>query len=350
MTFHEYQQSLGGKSYLYANASNGFKDVLDYLRAQSSIKHPKVILPSYVPAKLFRTALAAECSVEFYEVFDKVTFDLAEVEKLIDENTLAVFHVHYFGFPHQTREMRELTRAKSVHLIEDCALTIGASDKGITLGTIGDFSIFSMRKMFLFAEGGFIRHAPEFSNFQPHYEWRVNNCFSMQKYVRQRGKYLYMRLTYGADPLGVIVPDPTGYMDWSTPKQTLHIKQMSQFSTWRLNYANIEKVAKQRRENYAYVSERFPRSANLRPIHDELQDGWVPYSFPLLVNSGRRDEIRSNLLRNGTLSGAGWPESPYVKEQARAKALSSKLLEVPIHQALTRHQIDRSLAILEKYR
>lgn len=348
MTFQQYLQSLGGSSYLYANASNAMKDVLVYLAQKRNITSPKIILPAYLPAKLYRTALAAGFDVKFYEVFDKCVFDLGEVERLVDDKTVAVFHVHYFGFPHRVREMEALTRRRNISLIEDCALSIGATHEGKMLGTYGDFAVFSMRKMLLYSEGGLLRLGDQFGDFRPNYEWRVRSCFSLQKYIGQRAKYVYVRLTGGADPLHIVRPDPVGYMDWSMPKQTLHVKMLSAFTEWRLRFVDVQKVVQKRRENFNYVRERFPSSAALEPLHSDLPEGCTPYSFPFLVKNGKRDILRQELFDNGTLSGAGWPESPFNDQYKRTKELSQRLLELPIHQALTRQQIDRSLRVIER--
>ncbi len=348
MTFNEYQRSLGGSSYLYANASNAMKDLLDYIARRSETKTPNIVLPAYIPAKLYRTALAAGFEVKFYEVFGKCTFDLKQVEGLIDGNTLAVFYVHYFGFPNQIRELSALTKQKGVYLIEDCALSVAAEHEGKKLGNYGDFALFSMRKMFLYSEGGFLRLDEQFSDFRPNYEWRVKSCFSVQKYVKQRAKYMYVRLTGGKDPLHVVKPDPTGYMDWSTPKQTLNVKMLSAFTENRLKYVNLEKVVRKRRENYQYVHERFPAMPHLELVNKTLPDGCTPYSLPFLVHNGKRNELRDGLLHSGTMCGAGWPEAPFADGLPKTKELSGKLLEIPIHQALTRQQLDHSLRTLEK--
>lgn len=350
MTFHEYVNALGGSAYLYANASNALKDLLDYLVKRSGVAAPNIVLPSYIPAKLYRTALAAGLEVKFLEVHDACIFDMAELERLIDAKTIAVFHVHYFGIPYKIHEARELTKKRNVLLIEDCALTIGSQCNGKELGTIGDFATFSMRKMFMYSEGGLLRLSEPYSDFRPHYEWRVKNCFSVSKYLKQRAKYVYVRLTGGADPLHIVKPDPVGYMDWSTPKQTLNVKMLSSFTEMRLKFANVTKAVDRRRENYHYVSERFPTSNILQPINPQLPSEATPYSFPFLVHNGRRDALRSELVNAGTMPGAGWPESPYVQGLNRTKILAAKLLEIPIHQALTRQQIDRSLRVLERHR
>ncbi len=348
MTFQQYLQSLGGSSYLYANASNAMKDVLMYIARRKNIASPNIILPAYLPAKLYRTALAAGYEVKFYEVFDKCVFDVREVERLIDDKTAVVFHVHYFGFPYCLREMRELTQSRNILLIEDCALSVGARHEGKLLGTYGDFAVFSMRKMFLYSEGGLLRLAEPYGDFRPNYEWRVRSCFSVQKYIGQRAKYVYVRLTAGADPLHLVRPDPVGYMDWSMPRQVLHVKMLSAFTEWRLKFVDVEKVVERRRENFNYVKDRFPAGNVFEPLHAELPDGCTPYSFPFLVKNGKRDSLRQELFDNGTLPGAGWPESPFDDRLKRTKGLSQQLLELPIHQALTRQQLDRSLRVVER--
>lgn len=326
------------------------KDLLVYIAKRSGIQKPNIILPSYIPAKLYRTSLAGGFDVKFYEVYGKCTFELAEVERLIDANTRVIFYVHYFGFPNQIEEMAALAKKKGIALIEDCALTIGGTYRGKKLGNFGDFALFSMRKMFMFSEGGFLRLNDEYGDYQPNYEWRVKNCFSVQKYVKQRAKYLYMKLTGGADLLRLVRPDPLGYMDWSTPTQTLNVKMMSSFSVFRLNFADVSETVELRRRNYQYVSERFPSSANLQPVNPILPDGCSPYSFPFLVLNGKRDMIREKLLKNGTVSGAGWPEAPFIEGLPKTRILAGQLLEIPIHQALTQQQIDRSLRVIEKFK
>jgi perosamine synthetase len=342
LTFQEYLSNLGGTSFLYANASNGFKDILAYIVKNAEKPQPNIVLPSYIPAKLYRSALAAGCATRFYEVRGKCTFDLNEVERLIDENTVAIFYVHYFGFSHQIEEICSLAARRSIPLIEDCALTIAASYKGKELGTYGDIAVFSMRKMFLYAEGGFLRLGDRFREFRPSYEWRVNSCFSVSKYLKQRAKYAYVRVTGGTDPLATFRVDPPGYIDLSGP-QTLNVKMLSAFSERRLAFVDVNKVVHKRRENFGYVSERFPSGDVFQSLHPSLPEGCTPYSYPFLVLNGKRDQYRDELLKQGVVTGAGWPESTYVPSQQGTALLSKQLLELPIHQALTQKQIDGSL-------
>jgi dTDP-4-amino-4,6-dideoxygalactose transaminase len=345
--FDEYLSRLGARWYLYANASNGFKDFLVWLASASARAHPTIVMPSYIPAKLYRAALAAGYAVRFYEVHDDCRFDVEEVERQIDVQTLALFHVHYFGFATGISEMRALANRRGIALIEDCALTIGATDGGRELGTYGDVALFSMRKMLLYPEGGALVVSDRYREFRPSYDKRVSSCYSLPRYLRYRAKYAYVRVTGGADPLRLVRPALVGYMD-GRAQQTLSVKMISPFTQLRLRYVDLEAVVRRRRENYKHVLARFPRSTALQPLRPDLPDGCTPYSFPMLVAADRRDALRDALLRDGTLPGSGWPESPFDPALLRTRALSDRLLELPIHHGLTRRQLDRSLDCLER--
>ena len=347
MRFREYLDKLGGTSFLYANASNGLKDVLAHLVRASGTPRPNVVLPSYLPAKLYRTAMAAGCAVRPYEVYGPCTFDVADVERQVDPDTIAILYVHYFGFPHRLEEIAALAERRGIPMIEDCALTLAASHRGKALGTFGDVAIFSMRKVLLYSEGGFVRVSDRYRDFRPAYEWRVRSLFSASRYLRQRMKYGYVRLTGGADPLGLFRVNPSGYLDLSRP-QRLHVKAPSAFTERRLGLADLDAVVRKRRENYAYLAQRLPASPLLEPLHPTLPEGCTPYSFPILVPAGRRDRYRAELLEDGIVAGAGWPESPFDPALARTSELSGRLVELPIHQALTQRQLDRSLKSLDR--
>jgi DegT/DnrJ/EryC1/StrS aminotransferase family len=345
--FEDYLTRLGARWYLYANASNGFKDFLVWLASASARAHPTIVMPSYIPAKLYRAALAAGYAVRFYEVHDDCRFDVEEVERQIDVQTLALFHVHYFGFATGVSEMRALANRRGVPLIEDCALAIGATHDGRELGTYGDVALFSMRKMLLYPEGGALVVSDRYRDFHPSYERRVRSCYSFTHYLRYRAKYAYVGMTGGADPLRLNRPGLVGYMD-GNPQQTLSVKMLSLFTQLRLRHVDLETVVRRRRDNYRYVLARFPRFPALRPLHRDLPDGCTPYSFPMLVDAGRRDALKHTLLRDGTLPGSGWPEAPFDPTLVRTRELSDRLLELPIHHGLTRRQLDRSLDSLER--
>jgi hypothetical protein len=204
-----------------------------------------------------------------------------------------------------------------------------------------------MRKMLLYPEGGALVLSERWRSFQPAYARRVSSWFSAPRWALQRGKYAYVRLTGGADPLRLVRAAPVGHMD-GKGVQTLSVKALSLFSELRLSFTDVEQLVALRRANYRWILDRFPDSPALEPVYPELPGGTTPYSFPFLVQQGDRDALRRALVRDGILGGAGWPESPFDPALERTHALARTLLELPVHQALTRAQLERSIRCVER--
>jgi hypothetical protein len=79
------------------------RDVLAWLAASSGRGAPNVVMPSYMPAKLYRAALAAGCG-RCREVAGVP--GRRRGRGAADRRTIALFHVHYFGFPGDVEDTR----------------------------------------------------------------------------------------------------------------------------------------------------------------------------------------------------------------------------------------------------
>ena len=67
------------------------------------------------------------------------------VESLIDEKTRAICVVHYAGYVADLGRLREIADKYGIALIEDCAHALGATWRGMPVGSIGDAAIFSFQ-------------------------------------------------------------------------------------------------------------------------------------------------------------------------------------------------------------
>lgn len=76
---------------------------------------------------------------------DTGTLDPESVRALIGERTRAIVVVHYAGYPANLSALRRLTDEHGLALIEDCAHSLGARYDDAGIGTVGDFSIFSLQ-------------------------------------------------------------------------------------------------------------------------------------------------------------------------------------------------------------
>jgi dTDP-4-amino-4,6-dideoxygalactose transaminase len=76
---------------------------------------------------------------------DDYTIDIESVKELISAHTKAVVAVHTFGYPSDVHALQDICQDHNIYLIENAAPAFGAQYKGIPVGTIGDFGIFSFR-------------------------------------------------------------------------------------------------------------------------------------------------------------------------------------------------------------
>jgi len=103
--------------------------------------------------------LAARCSIRFVD-HDPATWQVS-VEKAaqgITPKTRALVIAHLYGNAAEVSELAELTRKRSIYLIEDCSQSLGASSRGKLIGTFGTASTFSFygNKLITTGEGGML--------------------------------------------------------------------------------------------------------------------------------------------------------------------------------------------------
>jgi len=87
------------------------------------------------------------------------------IDEKITTKTKAILIVHYAGVPVRMREIIAIAKHHNIPVIEDCAHALGAQYEGRSVGSLGDYSIFSFQaiKHMTTVDGGFlvVRNADE---------------------------------------------------------------------------------------------------------------------------------------------------------------------------------------------
>ncbi len=340
--FVDYLESFGKKVIPYGNATHAFVDILFHLNSNSANSKPNIIMPSYIPAKLFRIIITAGYVPLFYEINNRCEFDINEIAGLIDENTKAIFVIHYFGHPANIHKIKNLSVENRLPLIEDCAHILYANINNQKLGSFGDYSIFSVRKMLTLSDGGYLVLNNHQENFEATYTQRVSSFYTLPRFLKSRFKQGYFKLTSGRDFLSLAQLPERGFVDFKRARKT-NIKNISSLSYFYSNITNIDSHVQKRRQNYNYLFEATQNNSFFRPLYRDKPDSWTPYSFPVLVEENYRDEFQLKLLSAGISCGAGWPESPFEKYFVQTQALANSLLEFPIHPLMTEKQLEKIL-------
>jgi dTDP-4-amino-4,6-dideoxygalactose transaminase len=117
----------------------------------------EVIMPSFTYVSTATAFVLRGAKIVFADI-DPLTLniDAGKIEKLISAKTKAIVVVHYAGVACQMDEIVDIAKKNNIFLIEDAALSIGASYKGKALGSFGQMAAYSFHetKNIIAGEGG----------------------------------------------------------------------------------------------------------------------------------------------------------------------------------------------------
>lgn len=119
--------------------------ILESIKSISAKK--TVVIPAFicplVPLAIKRAGLnVLACDINP----ENLDFDIEQLRGICagNKDVLAILVVHLAGIPAAMEEIRQIAEKGDVLVIEDCAQGLGAEYKGRKIGTLGDFSFFSL--------------------------------------------------------------------------------------------------------------------------------------------------------------------------------------------------------------
>lgn len=148
--------------------SSGTAALMLLIRALGLPKGGEVITPSYTFAATTHALLWNELNPVFCDIEpDSFTMNPSEASKLITERTVAIYPVCVFGTPGDLDAYQRLADKHGLPLIYDSAQGLGATYKGVSLGSFGRAEVFSLSptKVVTAIEGGLVTtNAPELAD------------------------------------------------------------------------------------------------------------------------------------------------------------------------------------------
>jgi perosamine synthetase len=278
----------------------------------------EVILPSYVcPAPwLAITRVGAKARVVDIEP-DSYAIDVARVGKTLSRRTRAIIVPHPFGLPADLTALQGL----GVPLIEDCAQTLGATEAGRLVGSVGAVTVcsFYATKLLCTGEGGMV----------------LSNDRALLDRVRCLREY---------DHHTVLRPAAFNYK-MTDLHATLGLEQLAQLSSFIERRAAI---AARYRSAWNGTGVQLPEIPKDR--------SHVFYRFIIRVDTGRRQVSLDRLLTRLEQQGVqcrrpvfrplhrslGLDEFPHT-EQAQAQACS-----VPLYPSLTDEEVAQVISVVSE--
>jgi dTDP-4-amino-4,6-dideoxygalactose transaminase len=323
-----------------------------------------VLVPSYHCSALVEPVLRHGARAVYYGVRPDCSPDLDDIERRIDAKTRAILVVHYFGFPQRILEIESLCRTRGLFLIEDCAHVLRGSVCGRDLGTFGDVSFFSWRKLLPLYDGAhLVVNRPDAVGEIPIEGQGVLFALKVAKHTVARALedspfrhanvlWRLARLPFDASRrmLGAAAPRPAVLAtDRQSPEfdPRLVNAEMSGLSRRILGNLDIEDAVARRRRNYRRVEEALRSLPGIAPLHPELPDGVCPWVLP--VFAGKREDFHLALRSKGvpavTWGGVIHPSLP-LAEFPVADELYRTLVFLPIHQGIAEPELEASIDVI----
>jgi dTDP-4-amino-4,6-dideoxygalactose transaminase len=106
----------------------------------------EVVVPVFTCTATNIPLLYIGAKIKFVDVDPKtLNIDVEHLKNVVTEATKAIVVVHYAGFPCDMDEIREIATKFGIPIIEDAAHAVGATYKGVPVGAISEFTMFSFQ-------------------------------------------------------------------------------------------------------------------------------------------------------------------------------------------------------------
>ena len=316
-----------------------------------------VLLPSYVPDAVAEPFRELGLDVRYYAIRPDLGADMADVETRVDERTLAIVSVNYFGFPQPSLdELSTYSRDRDCYHVDDNAHASTSVHEGRLLGTHGDLGVTSLWKSFPVPDGAllYLPNAELRDRFEPSSLAGVRDRFDRTDF-RYLCKSLVKNLGPTTDAVWKSVTTLTtanGDGPASPSARYEASKEpMSKLSSRVL--ATVDPVAsrKRRRSNFRTWLETLDARQDLHPLYRFLSDGICPQAFPVVAEEPER--FIAELSSVGVDAVHTWPRLPPIVDDdpayQTASTLAQNVVVLPVHQQLDPEAIrDAGRSLLER--
>jgi perosamine synthetase len=322
----------------------------------------EVLLPALHCTSMVEPVVWLQAKPVFYRIHAGTGVDLEDVRRRLTSRTRVFLITHFFGFPQESRRLRDFCDEHRLVLMEDCAHAFFGEFAGRPVGAYGDYAIASAMKFFPIYDGGVLASAHHSLGTMRldagglAFELKAAlNALEYAVEYRRLGVVRFALMPFLAaktalwngfrradgtrqtlQPLGPTASDGDYAFDpaWVSTR-------MSLTSRMALRSMSTDRVVEHRRANYRKLLASLSGCPGAAPLFPDLPDGVVPYVFPLLVD--RPLDVFPRLKRQGVpilrFGEYRWPQMD--PEICGVSAdLSRRLLQFPCHQELLPEEID----------
>jgi dTDP-4-amino-4,6-dideoxygalactose transaminase len=308
-----------------------------------------VLVPAYHHGVEVEALVAAGARPVFHGIGRDLRTDLVSLEAALTPATRGLYVIHYAGFAQPMPELLAFARAHRLVVIEDCALSLLSASGGRPLGTSADASIFCLYKTLPVPHGGALwmaaPHAP--APVDPPdgatVAWQLASA--MTTWASRKtvvGGWLRSSATRLASRFRrrrslPVDAHPVGGRRFLEGQQD---RGAAPFVVELARRIDAEQVVRRRRENLLGLAARL--AGVHAPLPLTLEANTCPLFYPL--DTDRPEKLASALAASGVETIPFWREGSRLCDLRAFPVVADlrrRVLELPIHQDVTAHDLDR---------
>jgi dTDP-4-amino-4,6-dideoxygalactose transaminase len=308
-----------------------------------------VLVPDYYSGNEVSAIRAAGASIVHYPILRNLEPDMEALSRLARLNPRVIYVIHYLGWPQPLKEIEAMCREHGSILIEDCALSLLSETDHKPLGSLGDYSIFCLYKTLPVPNGGLL--VQNRNGLADLAKLKLERCprtaaagrtaeLALEA-VRSRfdgiGSALFgiKRAVGRAMRAASVRQVPVGNIGWNVADVNI---AMSSISNTVMDGLEYDQIRQRRRENFLLMRARLEGRVTM--LRDDLKEGVCPLFFPILVQD--KHAAAQAFWQRGIGAVEFWNDGDPLANSdagADAKYLRAHVLELPIHQDVTRSQV-----------
>jgi perosamine synthetase len=308
-----------------------------------------VLVPDYHMGNEVRAIRAAGAQIVWYPATRRFEIDVDALRRSCQgARAQVLFVIHYAGWPQPIEALRALCDEYGLILVEDCAMALLTESGGRPVGTSGDYAIFCLYKTLPLPDGAvLVQNRGLFDQLTRLPLRRSGRIFTAGRVAelglerfRSRRPQMGRRLMDWKQAAGRVLTRlrvervPVGDTGFDVANVDIGMAPLSRRLLTRLDY---DAIKKRRREHFHALGEEFVDEA----VRTDLAPGVCPLFFPLLVaDKGTAAEA---LWNRGVMATPLWNEGDVSlgsHEGEKSRFLRRHVLELPIHQDLSREHIE----------
>jgi dTDP-4-amino-4,6-dideoxygalactose transaminase len=309
-----------------------------------------VLVPDYYSGNEVSAIRAAGASIVHYPILRNLEPDMDVLSRLARLNPRVIYVIHYLGWPQPLKEIEALCRGRGSILIEDCALSLLSEAEHKPLGSSGDYSVFCLYKTLPVPNGGLL--VQNRNVLRELAELKLERC-PLTAAAGRSAELLLEAVRSRSDGIGgalfgvkraagrmlraaSVRQVPVGNIGWNVADVNI---AMSSISNTVMDGLEYDQIRKKRRQNFLLMRARLEGRVTM--LRDDLNEGVCPLFFPILVKE--KHAAAQALKQRGIEAVEFWnDEAPLASSGAGADAryLRAHVLELPIHQDVTRSQVE----------